>query len=213
MAEESHRGIAWSYSVRSQGLIPPGPTPLCRNLWNSGLPWAMKSSGLGSSPRNAWTMPWGSSREEGQHTPRAFSWVKLGGYSLSYSLLDQKAPFTWCSFLSSDSFLALTLWKKSTNQFWPASKRKPLNRIQDGQVTAHSHWNHSLAICITCLDTRGPFQRRAPWTLPGVILPVWSCHFSSAPSPSCHERWESWYFALLAVGPMSRPEKDQSFPE
>lgn len=55
--------------------------------------------------------------------------------------------------------------------------------------------------------------KSTPNTTGGWVSPVWSCRFSSAPSPSCRERWESWYSALQAVEPVSHPGTGQSFPE
>lgn len=41
--------------------------------------------------------------------------------------------------------------------------------------------------------------------------PVWSFHFSSAPSPSYHGKLESWCFELQSEGPGWLPGRDPSF--
>lgn len=64
-----------------------------------------KSSGLGSSPRNA--------REGGPHAPGALSWMKLGGYSPKPFSPWTESFFLRCSFLSFDYFLTSNFIKKN----------------------------------------------------------------------------------------------------
>ena len=115
-----------------------------------------KFSGLGSSHRKCLDhMHWGTLREKRQHAPGTALWVKLGGYSLSHSLLDQKSPFTWCSVLFLWFFSDSTLWRKSTNHFWPAREGNPWM----GLKTAKNYTRTTAWQSASCARVKGVHSR------------------------------------------------------
>lgn len=85
--------------------------------------------------------------------------MKLGGYSPKPFFPWTESFFLRCPFLSFDYFLTSNFIKKIHKSIL-ARKGKPLSRIQDGQTTVHSQWNHILDIWVTCLG-RGVYPEES----------------------------------------------------
>lgn len=163
-----------------------------------------KSSGLGSSLRNAQTTHTGKPPERRDNTPRTSSWMKLGGYSLSFSPWSESSFHMMFNSFPLILFWPLTSWRTSTNQFWPVSKGNPWTGLkmaklqptsagtiarhldhvpgQKGSILGESTLN-TARCCLTCLKL--PFflcsQSIMSWKMGIMIFRTSGCGTSVTP--------------------------------
>lgn len=124
---------------------------------------------------------------------------------------------------SSDLWLSLHMftkhrldaYKRLKSSLWLSSPFPSDTMLSSLSISSASTYTHIHPKDVGMLFDENPSQLYPSEYLQILIMlskwPVWSCHFSSAPNPSCRGKLGSWYFEPQSEAPGWRQGRDPSF--